>query len=394
MKTLSLRMRLTLLTALVMACAAGVLTTVFLWGADHIFVQKLQQEFVVSSSAAMPSAEIKLGSEQTQRGRTDAFMKKDSENPEIMTVQVSLERAGQKFNLWGLAGLCLVIVLGTGAAWLTAGSALKPLKELSDAIEEVGTKDFSRRVKLDGRKDEIGRLAQSFNAMMDKVSASFERQKRFSANAAHELKTPLATIQVGLDVVKLDPSPERMRKALDVTKTNTERMIRLLDSLFCLSAEQETEMSDKVQLSDILQEAAEELSPLINQKCLSVSIEYDFKDDFYCSRVMLYRAVYNLTENAAKYNNADGTLGLSASEENGFAVIKVSNTGPGIPQEAIGHIFEPFYRVDQSRSRAAGGFGLGLSIVKDIAERHGGSVEAESAPEKGTVFTMRLPLRR
>lgn len=394
MKTLSLRMRLTLLTALVMACAAGVLTTVFLWGADHIFVQNLQQEFVVSSSAAVPSAEIDLGSEQPQRGQTYAFTTKEGESPAIMTVQVSLERAGQKFNLWGLAGLCLVIVLGTGAAWLTAGSALKPLKELSDTIDEVGTKDFSRRVKLDGRKDEIGRLAQSFNAMMDKVSASFERQKRFSANAAHELKTPLATIQVGLDVVKLDSSPERMGKALEVTRTNTERMIRLLDSLFCLSAEQESEMCDKVQLSDILQEAVEELSPLIKEKRLSVSIEHDFKDDFYCSRVMLYRAVYNLTENAAKYNNAGGILGLSASEENGCAVIKVSNTGPGIPEEAIGHIFEPFYRVDQSRSRAAGGFGLGLSLVKDIAERHGGSIEAESTPEKGTVFTMRLPQQR
>ena len=157
-------------------------------------------------------------------------------------------------NLWGTAGLILVLILGTTAAWLVAGRALQPLEELSDTIEEISGNDLSHRVEIRDRQDEIGRLVRSFNLMMDKVSASFERQKRFSASAAHELKTPLATIAVNLDVLALEEAPPaaRLEKVLKVIRTNNERMIRLVDDLFRLTSENGSIVNEEVSLEELL----------------------------------------------------------------------------------------------------------------------------------------------
>lgn len=195
-------MRLTLLSAMVMAGAAVILTCVFLFGADRIFVRNLPQEFIGSSEITLSGAA--------------------AEDMELASVTFTIKEAGNRFNLWGTAGLILVLILGTAAAWLVAGRALQPLEELSDTIEEISGNDLSHRVEIRDRQDEIGRLARSFNLMMDKVSASFERQKRFSASAAHELKTPLATIAVNLDVLALEEAPPaaRLEKVLKVIRTN------------------------------------------------------------------------------------------------------------------------------------------------------------------------------
>ena len=219
LKNISLRMRLTLLSALVMASVAVILTAMFLFGADRIFVRDLGQQMTFQTQ------DIIVTSVKAETALDD--------DSNIQSITISLKKAGTQFNLWGLAALFLVLLLGTGATWLMAGHVLKPLEELSSTIEEIGGSDLSSRVEIKGRQDEIGRLARSFNHMMDKVSASFERQKRFSASAAHELKTPLATILVNLEVMELDgkTSPARMEKVLSIVKANTERMIRLVENL-------------------------------------------------------------------------------------------------------------------------------------------------------------------
>ena len=379
MKKLSLRMRLTLLSALVMASVAVILTSMFLFGADRIFVRDLEQKMTFQPQDIIITSVKKEGV--------------PNENMDLQEVTVSLKKAGTQFNLWGMAALFLVLILGTGATWLMAGHVLKPLKELSYAIEEIGGNDLSNRVEIQGRQDEIGRLARSFNHMMDKVSASFERQKRFSASAAHELKTPLATILVNLEVLELDgkTSPDRMEKVLTIVKANTERMIRLVEDLMRLTSDKDHEMEEEVELSEVFAITLDELSPLIRKKDLTVSIENTPDISLTGSRVMLYRVMSNLLENAAKYNREHGSISIVTGRDDNGVTVKIEDTGIGIPEEALSHIFEPFYRVDQSRSRAVGGAGLGLPLVKDIVEKHGGEVTVKSAAGEGTTFIRRFP---
>lgn len=379
MKKLSLRMRLTLLSALVMASVAVILTSMFLFGADRIFVRDLEQKMAFQPQDIIITSVKKEGV--------------PNENMDLQEVTVSLKKAGTQFNLWGMAALFLVLILGIGATWLMAGHVLKPLKELSSAIEEIGGNDLSNRVEIQGRQDEIGRLARSFNHMMDKVSASFERQKRFSASAAHELKTPLATILVNLEVLELDgkTSPDRMEKVLTIVKANTERMIRLVEDLMRLTSDKDHEMEEEVELSEVFAITLYELSPLIRKKDLTVSIENTPDISLTGSRVMLYRVMSNLLENAAKYNREHGSISIATGRDDNGVTVKIEDTGIGIPEEALPHIFEPFYRVDQSRSRAVGGAGLGLPLVKDIVEKHGGEVTVKSAAGEGTTFILRFP---
>ena len=379
MKKLSLRMRLTLLSALVMASVAVILTSMFLFGADRIFVRDLEQKMMFQPQDIIITSVKKEGV--------------PNENMDLQEVTVSLKKAGTQFNLWGMAALFLVLILGTGATWLMAGHVLKPLKELSSAIEEISGNDLSNRVEIQGRQDEIGRLARSFNHMMDKVSASFERQKRFSASAAHELKTPLATILVNLEVLELDgkTSPDRMEKVLTIVKANTERMIRLVEDLMRLTSDKDHEMEEEVELSEVFATTLYELSPLIRKKDLTVSIENTPDISLTGSRVMLYRVMSNLLENAAKYNREHGSISIVTGRDDNGVTVKIEDTGIGIPEEALPHIFEPFYRVDQSRSRAVGGAGLGLPLVKDIVEKHGGEVTVKSAAGEGTTFILRFP---
>lgn len=379
MKKLSLRMRLTLLSALVMASVAVILTSMFLFGADRIFVRDLEQKMTFQPQDIIITSVKKEGV--------------PNKNMDLQEVTVSLKKAGTQFNLWGMAALFLVLILGTGATWLMAGHVLKPLKELSYAIEEIGGNDLSNRVEIQGRQDEIGRLARSFNHMMDKVSASFERQKRFSASAAHELKTPLATILVNLEVLELDgkTSPDRMEKVLTIVKANTERMIRLVEDLMRLTSDKDHEMEEEVELSEVFAITLDELSPLIRKKDLTVSIENTPDISLTGSRVMLYRVMSNLLENAAKYNREHGSISIVTGRDDNGVTVKIEDTGIGIPEEALSHIFEPFYRVDQSRSRAVGGAGLGLPLVKDIVEKHGGEVTVKSAAGEGTTFILRFP---
>lgn len=379
MKKLSLRMRLTLLSALVMASVAVILTSMFLFGADRIFVRDLEQKMTFQPQDIIITSVKKEGV--------------PNENMDLQEVTVSLKKAGTQFNLWGMAALFLVLILGTGATWLMAGHVLKPLKELSSAIEEIGGNDLSNRVEIQGRQDEIGRLARSFNHMMDKVSASFERQKRFSASAAHELKTPLATILVNLEVLELDgkTSPDRMEKVLTIVKANTERMIRLVEDLMRLTSDKDHEMEEEVELSEVFAITLYELSPLIRKKDLTVSIENTPDISLTGSRVMLYRVMSNLLENAAKYNREHGSISIVTGRDDNGVTVKIEDTGIGIPEEALPHIFEPFYRMDQSRSRAVGGAGLGLPLVKDIVEKHGGEVTVKSAAGEGTTFILRFP---
>lgn len=380
LKKISLRMRLTLLSAMVMAGVAVILTSMFLLGADRIFVQDLPNQISFQPQDVMISTEIR-GKQKTEDSQDITF---------------TIRAAGTRFNVWGMAGLLLMLVFGTGAAWFMAGKVLKPLGELSNTIEEISGNDLSRRVdkEIQDRQDEIGRLALSFNNMMDKVGASFDRQRRFSASAAHELKTPLATMLVNLEVMELDgqTSPARMEKVLSVVKTNTERMIRLTEDLFRLTSDKDSEMGEEVLLGEAVAIAVDELSSLLQEKHLTVSVQDMAGIKMTGNRVMIYRAMSNLIENAAKYNCDGGSINVTAEAADHNVTVKIADTGIGIPEEDLPHIFEPFYRADRSRSRAVGGAGLGLSLVGDIVEKHGGKTAIRSVPGVGTEITVVFPV--
>lgn len=380
MKKLSLRMRLTLLSAMVMSGVAIILTSMFLFSADRIFVQDLPNQISYEPQNVMISTEIR-GEHKIEDSQAVTF---------------TIKAAGTRFNMWGLAGLFLMLVFGTAATWFMAGKVLKPLGELSNTIEEISGNDLSRRVdtEIQDRQDEIGRLALSFNNMMDKVGASFDRQRRFSASAAHELKTPLATMLVNLEVMELDGqiAPARMEKVLSVVKTNTERMIRLTEDLLRLTSDKDSEMGEEVLLDEAVAIALDELSPLLREKRLTVSVQDMAGIKMTGNRVMIYRAMSNLIENAAKYNRDGGSIRVTAEASEHKIIVKIADTGIGIPEAELPRIFEPFYRVDRSRSRAVGGSGLGLSLVGDIVEKHGGRTLIRSIPGEGTEITVEFPI--
>lgn len=412
MHQISLRLRLTILSAIVLISVAIVLTAVSTYSANRLFIKNisatLPDKITIRQSAyegLSPPApgegatSADMPQSQSVEGGAVSISPKASDDDVtqgIHEIQLSLTQANRQFNMWGIVGLIVVTLMGILATWLVAGRALKPVRELSDAIEQVGDSDFSRRVDDRGRKDEIGQLAHSFNTMMDKVSASFARQKRFAASAAHELKTPLSTIQVGLDVLDLDaePDPERMKKALTVTRTSTNRMIRLMDDLLKLSAEESYAMDEEMPVGGLFSEILTELSALIQEKELEVSVSASPEVKIPGNRNLFYRALFNLVENAAKYNKQGGTITLLAGWDNGAVAVEVSDTGMGIPPADLEHIFEPFYRADRSRSRAMGGAGLGLSLVQEIIRQHGGSIEVKSTLGEGTTFLLHFPAAR
>lgn len=389
LKKFSLRTRLTLLSTLVTTSMAILLTWIFMFNADRIFVQELPIIFSAAGENEIYSFEATTPMQATS---VDASELKDNDIKYINAVnmELTLTQANRQFNIWGFVGLFIITLLGAAAAWFMAGRALKPVRELSKTIEEVNSNNLSLHVDTGGREDEVGQLGNSFNAMMDKVSSSFERQKRFSANAAHELKTPLASIQLGLEVLELDehPTQAQMEWALTVTKTNTERMIQLVENLFTLSSDKECEMNDCIDIKTVFSQISEELAASMYNKNITLTMEMNENIQISGNASMLYRAFFNLVENAVKYNKENGTIRLTVSKENDAVKVCITDSGMGISKDDLEHIFEPFYRADQSRSRKMGGSGLGLSLVYDIMMRHNAQIFVESQLDMGTTFVL------
>lgn len=389
LKKFSLRTRLTLLSTLVTTSMAILLTWIFMFNADRIFVQELPIIFSAAGENEIYSFEATTPMQATS---VDTSELKDNDIKYINAVnmELTLTQANRQFNIWGFVGLFIITLLGAAAAWFMAGRALKPVRELSKTIEEVNSNNLSLHVDTGGREDEVGQLGNSFNAMMDKVSSSFERQKRFSANAAHELKTPLASIQLGLEVLELDehPTQVQMEWALTVTKTNTERMIQLVENLFTLSSDKECEMNDCIDIKTVFSQISEELAASMYNKNITLTMEMNENIQISGNASMLYRAFFNLVENAVKYNKENGTIRLTVSKENDAVKVCITDSGMGISKDDLEHIFEPFYRADQSRSRKMGGSGLGLSLVYDIMMRHNAQIFVESQLDMGTTFVL------
>jgi len=278
-----------------------------------------------------------------------------------------------------------VVLLGTFAAYIIAGQALKPIKSLAERIEEVDANNLNQPIEPPNTIDEVSRLTDSFNNMLEKLNRSFEAQKLFAQNAAHELKTPLASMRANIEVLQMDaePSIEEYREVVGVVKDSTERLIALVEGLLFLDNRAE----DRAQLfsgREVFEKILDELREDILQKNLSVSIEGDchIRGD----KALLERAFSNLVHNAVRYNVESGAVAISLSAGN----IAIEDSGIGIPVEHLAHIFEPFYCVDQSRSKHLGGHGLGLAIAKNIFDKHHMELQVFSERKEGTTIVLNL----
>lgn len=307
---------------------------------------------------------------------------------ETMQMQVTVSKQKSFVNA-GWIFTALLILFGVAAAYVILGRALRPLQRLSKAMKRIDERNLSERIENSASSSEMVQLTGAYNRMLERLDKAFEAQKNFTASAAHELKTPLACMQANLEVLQLDeqPSEEEYKETIDVIRRNTQRLILLVEDLLAINTNSRREKHQWIQIEEMIGDICRELSPQIQRKDIKIQINCQGK--VYGDSVFLYRAFYNLIENAVKYNRPGGKIKIISQEGEQQCRISIADTGIGIPEEEIEHIFEPFYRVDKSRSREIGGSGLGLAIVKDIIEKHHGKINVRQ--KEGTIFEIVLP---
>jgi Signal transduction histidine kinase len=302
------------------------------------------------------------------------------------TTAPMLTEARKQFNATNVIILAIVSILGMVMVYFVAGRSLRPIHELGDKISAIGEENLQERIPDTNRNDEVGMLSRSFNTMLDRIEKSFLSQKRFSVNVAHELKTPLATINAGIQVFRLEKNPtvSDYEETLASAERNVNRLIEVVNGLLSLY-EQDELHPVTVDLQELFESILRELQPKLHEKRIETALCFGL-EIVHGNPVLLYRACFNLVENAVKYNQDGGKISIETRIEDHLGKIIISDTGSGIPSDELQQIFEPFYRVNKSRSRKTGGAGIGLSIVKAIVEKHGWKISADSELGQGSSF--------
>jgi len=302
------------------------------------------------------------------------------------SVQVYNNKADYKRN--SLIITVLLALLGGVVTYFISGHALRPIKEFSDKIEEVQAQNLSDSRIEENNVKELNKLGISYNNMLERLSNAFEIQRQFTANAAHELRTPLALMQVQLDLYNSASHPGNDADTLQTIKMVTEqndKLNRMVKTLLDMSELQSVGRDDKIILDAIVEEVLADLEPLAVEKNIKLIGKCE-DATMIGSDILIYRLVYNLVENAIKYNHPLGQVTVTAYQRNKHVYLSVEDTGSGIPKELRERVFEPFFRVDKSRSRELGGVGLGLALVREIVRVHDGSICIKSGKTGGTIF--------
>lgn len=293
---------------------------------------------------------------------------------------------------WGIPFLLLFAGL---SGYFLANRALRPIQHITETAQEINAQDLSRRLAYQGAMDEVGRLAKTFDQMLERLQSSFERERRFTGDAAHELRTPLTVLKGQIEVtLNRRRNPAEYERKLQELSTQVERLIRLSNGLLFLSRSEQNQLSFKpanVNLSELLGVLIEQFQPLAREKELGINTEIPDEVAVYGDSDHLIRLFLNLLENALKYAPAGGQVTVRAGETSGQVQVMIHNTGQGIPQEHLRHLFERFYRVDADRSSQTGGSGLGLAIAYEIVRLHGGEIEVQSEPGRGVSVIVHLP---
>ena len=376
MKRMSLQWRLTCITTLCIAIICGCLT---------MFVYKNGVNYIDSLQDAVESQGDEKGNKSDEIYISIPDDKWD-EFADEFSVQVYNNKADYKRN--SLIITVLLALLGGAVTYFISGHALRPIREFSDKIEEVQAQNLSDSRIEENNVKELNQLGISYNKMLERLSESFEIQRQFTANAAHELRTPLALMQVQLDLYNSASHPGNDADTLQTIKMVTEqndKLNRMVKTLLDMSELQTVGRDDKIILDAIVEEVLADLEPLAVEKNIKLIGKCE-DATMIGSDILIYRLVYNLVENAIKYNHPLGQVTVTAYQRNKHVYLSVEDTGSGIPKELRERVFEPFFRVDKSRSRELGGVGLGLALVREIVRVHDGSICIKSGKTGGTIF--------
>ena len=376
MKRMSLQWRLTCITTLCIAIICGCLT---------MFVYKNGVHYIDSLQDAVEAQGDEKGSKSDEIYISIPDDKWD-EFADEFSVQVYNNKADYKRN--SLIIKVLLALLGGVVTYFISGHALRPIREFSDKIEEVQAQNLSDSRIEENNVKELNQLGISYNKMLERLSEAFEIQRQFTANAAHELRTPLALMQVQLDLYNSASHPGNDADTLQTIKMVTEqndKLNRMVKTLLDMSELQTVGRDDKIILDAIVEEVLADLEPLAVEKNIKLIGKCE-DATMIGSDILIYRLVYNLVENAIKYNHPLGQVTVTAYQRNKHVYLSVEDTGSGIPKELRERVFEPFFRVDKSRSRELGGVGLGLALVREIVRVHDGSICIKSGKTMGTIF--------
>lgn len=380
MKKMSLQWRLTCITTLCIAIICGCLT-MFVYKNGVYYIDSLQKAVNAqgddsADNSGNDSEEIYIS---IPEDKWDEFANDFS-------VQVYNNKEDYRKN--SLIISALLAILGGVAIYFISGHALKPLREFSDKIEEVQIQNLADSRIEESKIKELNQLSVSYNKMLERLQDAFEVQRQFTANAAHELRTPLSLMQVQLDLYHSTQHPGSDADTLQMIKMVTEqndRLSKMVKTLLDMSELQTVGRDEQIIMDDLVDEVLEDLEPLAQEK--NIKLIGKCKDiTMVGSDILIYRLVYNLVENAIKYNHSGGQVTVTAYKEQKHIYLSVADTGSGIPKELRERVFEPFFRVDKSRSRKLGGVGLGLALVHEIVRVHDGSITVKSNPSGGTIL--------
>ena len=376
MKRMSLQWRLTCITTLCIAIICGCLT---------MFVYKNGVHYIDSLQDVVESQGDEKGNKSDEIYISIPDDKWD-EFADEFSFQVYNNKADYKRN--SLIITVLLALLGGVVTYFISGHALRSIREFSDKIEEVQAQNLSDSRIEENNVKELNQLGISYNKMLERLSEAFEIQRQFTANAAHELRTPLALMQVQLDLYNSASHPGNDADTLQTIKMVTEqndKLNRMVKTLLDMSELQTVGRDDKIILDAIVEEVLADLEPLAVEKNIKLIGKCE-DATMIGSDILIYRLVYNLVENAIKYNHPLGQVTVTAYQRNKHVCLSVEDTGSGIPKELMERVFEPFFRVDKSRSRELGGVGLGLAFVREIVRVHDGSICIKSGKTGGTIF--------
>ena len=413
MKKLSLQWRLTIITTLFIALICGCLT-MFIYGNGVYYINLLQNAVISQAGGDAEEIGIQVGDTQkddtqkndTQNGGSDGQDKglqqevqTDENEIYIGIPEDAWDDFAEDFSILvynnktdyrrqSLIITALMALLGGVITYFISGRALKPLRDFSDKIEKVQAQNLSDSRIDENDVKELNQLSISYNKMLKRLSDAFEVQRQFTANAAHELRTPLAVMQVQLDSYKAAEHSDNDKSAAETIKMITEqneRLSKMVKTLLDMSELQTIARNDEIAVDALIEEVIADLEPLAAKKHVGL-IQESEAVTMMGSDILIYRLVYNLVENAIKYNKQGGQVTVSCNEQDKHIHIIVADTGSGIPKEMRDRVFEPFFRVDKSRSRELGGVGLGLALVNEIVRVHDGRISVRDNSSGGTIF--------
>lgn len=380
MKKMSLQWRLTIITTLFIAMICGCLT-MYIYSSGVYYMDSLQEA-------------VDAQSQDDEEGPNEIFIGIPDDTWDDFASNFSVQVYNNKadYKRKSLIFSVIMALFGGIVTYFICGRALKPLNEFSKKIEEVQAQNLADSEIEENDVKELNQLSVSYNKMLKRLSEAFETQRQFTANAAHELRTPLAVMQVQLDVYNSSEHPDNdacATQTIQMVTEQNERLSKMVKTLLDMSELQTVARDDEIALDALVEEVFADLEPLAQEKNIQL-VQKCEPVSMMGSDILIYRLVYNLVENAIKYNRLDGTVTVMATEKEGHICIRVEDTGNGIPEELKERVFDPFFRVDKSRSRALGGVGLGLALVHEIVRVHDGEVTIEDNKAGGTTFKVRF----